>query len=99
VFELDPERRIDAEWDASDAAPRKIRVRVTSRDESGLLAKVTKTISSAGINIDAARIATHPDNTATQNFELWVTDLGSLNAVMKQIERIKGIVSVERVRS
>ncbi len=99
VFELDPERRIDAEWDTETAAPRKIRVRVTSRDEPGLLAKVTKTISSAGINIGAARIATHADRTATQNFELWVTDLTSLTSVMKQIERIKGIVSVERVRT
>ena len=99
VFELDPERRIDVEWDTARAEPRRIRVKVTSRDVPGLLAKVTKTISAAGINIGAARVATHSNGTATQNFDLWVVDLGSLNSVMKEIERIRGIVSVERMRS
>jgi (p)ppGpp synthase/HD superfamily hydrolase len=74
-------------------------MKVTSRDEPGLLAKVTKTISAAGINIGAARVATHPDRTATQSFDLWVSDVGTLASVMKEIERIKGILSVERVRA
>ena len=76
-----------------------MRVKVTSRDEPGLLAKITKTISRAGINIGAARIVTHADRTATQSFDLWVADVGTLNAVMKEIERIKGVQPVERMRS
>ncbi len=99
VFELDPERRIDVEWDAGASVARQIRVRVTSRDEPGLLAKVTKTISAAGINIGSARVDTHTDRTATHNFDLWVTDVKSLNAVIKEIERIKGVLSVERARA
>ena len=99
AFGLDPERRIDVQWESDASVPRRIRIRVTSRDEPGLLAKITKTISAAGVNIGAARIATHADRTATQSFDLWVTDLGTLRAVMKEIERIKGVQSVERVRA
>ena len=99
VFQLDPERRIDVEWDTEEAPARRIRMRVTSRDAPGLLANVTKTISAAGINIGAAKITTHADRSATQDFELWVNDVRSLDAVMKQIGRIKGVVSVERLRS
>jgi GTP pyrophosphokinase len=98
VFHLDPQRRVEVEWDADAQVARRIRMRVTSRDEPGLLAKITKTISAAGINIGAARVATHSDRTATQSFDLWVTDVRTLASVMKEIERIKGILSVERLR-
>ena len=98
VFELDPERRIDVQWDDEAAAARPIKVRVTSVDQPGILAKVTKSISAAGINIGAATITTEGSN-AVQSFELWVTDLSSLSNVMKEIQRVKGVRSVERVRS
>jgi (p)ppGpp synthase/HD superfamily hydrolase len=99
VFSMDTERQVDVDWDDASDVSRKVRIRVTSRDEPGLLAKITKTISTARVNIGAARIATHADRTATQSFDLWVTDAKMLNEVMKEIGRIKGVHSVERVRA
>lgn len=99
AFGLDPERRIDVQWESDASVARKTRIRVNSRDEPGLLAKITKTISAAGVNIGAARIETHADRTATQSFDLWVADASTLNGVMKEIERIKGVHSVERLRA
>jgi len=99
TFELDPERRIDVEWDTDADVSHRIRIRVTSRDAPGLLANITKSISATGVNIGAARVATHPDGTATQNFDLWITDVRVLNKVMKEIERVKGVISVERIRA
>jgi len=99
VFQMDTERRIDVDWDTESEVARQIRVKVTSRDEPGLLAKVTKTIAASGIDISGAQVATHSDRTATQSYDLWVKDVRSLAAVMKEIERIKGILSVERVRA
>jgi len=99
AFELDRERRIEVDWASDATAARRIRIRVNSRDEPGLLAKVTKTISRAGVNIGAARVMTHGDRTATQSFDLWVQDVATLNAVMNEIGRIKGVHSVERIRS
>jgi GTP pyrophosphokinase len=99
VFELDPNRKIEVEWDDRVDVPRKIKVRVLSHDKPGLLAQVTRTISQAGINIGGARVSTDEERRATQTFDLWVTDLESLSRVMKEIGRIRGVHSVERVRS
>jgi GTP pyrophosphokinase len=98
VYQLDPERRIDVDWEPETVMPHRIKVRVVSLDRPGLLAQITKTISAAGINIGAARISTTADNKALQSFDLWVTDVGTLNAVMKQIGKIKGVLSVNRLR-
>jgi GTP pyrophosphokinase len=98
VFEIDPERRIDVQWDEESREPRKIKIRVKSKDKQGILAKITKTISSAGVNIDAATITTEEGNLAVQRFELWVQDVSELNAVMKSIAKLKGVTSVERIR-
>ena len=98
VFELDPERRIEVDWEPDEAAPRRVRMRVHSVDQPGLLAKVTKTISAAGINIGAARVTTSQGRKAIQTFDLWVNDVGTLNSIMKEIGRIRGVSSVERVR-
>jgi GTP pyrophosphokinase len=98
VFEVDPERWIDVQWDEESGEPRKIKVRVKSKDKQGILAKITNTISSAGVNIGAATITTEEGNLAVQSFELWVQDVSELNAVMKSIAKLKGVTSVERIR-
>jgi GTP pyrophosphokinase len=99
VFETDPARHIDVEWEPETADPWRIKMRVVSQDRPGLLAVVTKTISAAGINIGAARVTTTQDQMAEQNFDVWVTDVEALNSVMRQIGKIRGVVSVERMRS
>ncbi|HKE10334.1 MAG TPA: bifunctional (p)ppGpp synthetase/guanosine-3',5'-bis(diphosphate) 3'-pyrophosphohydrolase [Myxococcota bacterium] len=99
VFALDPDRRIEVQWDNEAAAPRRVKIRVVSVDRPGILATVTKSISSAGINIDAARVATTQEGKAISSFDVWVADVRTLNAVMKEIGRVKGVLTVERVRS
>jgi GTP pyrophosphokinase len=99
MFEADPARRIDVEWEPETTDPWRIKMRVVSQDRPGLLATVTKTISAAGINIGAARVTTTRDAMAEQSFDVWVTDVEALNAVMRQIGKIRGVVSVERMRS
>ena len=97
VFALDAERMVEVEWEDASAL-RRATIRVTSRDEPGLLAVITRTISEAGVNIAAARIRTHENNTATQNFDLWVKDARTIEAVIREIMRIQGVHAVERVR-
>jgi GTP pyrophosphokinase len=99
IFTLDPSRRIDVEWDMEAGVPRQVSVKVTTRDEPGVLAKLTKVISTASVNIGGAQVTTHEDRTATHAFDLWVTDAGALNALMKELAKVKGVHSVERVRS
>jgi guanosine-3',5'-bis(diphosphate) 3'-pyrophosphohydrolase len=98
AFELDPDRRIDVEWDSDAQVLRKIKIRVNSKDEPGILAKITKSISAAGINIGGVTVTTDGGPNAIQNFELWVQEVGTLNQIIREIERVKGVLSVERVR-
>jgi GTP pyrophosphokinase len=100
VFSLDPERRIPVEWDAETSVRRAISIRVTSRDEPGILAKMTNTISAAGIDIGSAKASANetPGKAAEQIFELWVQDVSVLTGVMRQIRKVKGVRSVERIR-
>jgi GTP pyrophosphokinase len=98
AYALDPERRIPVSWEAQSAAPRRVRVRVHSRDEPGLLARVTRSISGEGVNIGGARISTEKNNQAVQEFDLWVSGLRTLKDVMLKIEKVRGVQSVERVR-
>jgi len=98
MFEIDPDRRIEVSWESDPAIVHKIKIRVSSKDQPGILAKITNSISNAGVNISAANISTQQGQRAIQSFELWVTDASILNQVMKEIERVKGVVSVERVR-
>jgi len=100
VFALDPARRIEVDWDAGSDVRRAVEIRVLSKDEPGMLAKITNTISAAGINIGSARVTTEETQGtgAEQFFELWVQDVQTLSAVMKEIRRVKGVRSVERLR-
>jgi len=98
VFELDPARRIDVEWDSRDVVPRKVRVRATTRDRPGVLAKITNAISSAGLNIAGVKVTTDEQGRAQQSFELWVENAKTLDTVLKEISRVKGVLSVDRVR-
>jgi GTP pyrophosphokinase len=99
VYQLDPARRIDVDWESDTAAVHRIKMRVRTVDQPGLLANVTKTISAAGINIGAARVTTTSDLQSLQTFDLWVNDVGTLNAVMRDIGKIKGVLSVDRMRT
>jgi GTP diphosphokinase / guanosine-3',5'-bis(diphosphate) 3'-diphosphatase len=99
VFELDPARRIDVEWEPEASSMRRIRMRVRSNDAPGLLASITKSIAARGINIGAARVTTSRDQRAELTFDVWVGDVRTLNSVMKEIGRIKGVTSVERLRT
>ncbi len=99
AFELDPARRIAVEWADQAQEPRLVKIRVHTMDQQGMLAKVTKSISAAQVNIGAAKITTRPDGTAVHTFDLWVPDVAVLNGVMKEIRRVRGVLSADRVRT
>ena len=87
------------DWDDGGELFHRIKLRVTSSNRPGILATVTKSISAAGVNIDGARVSTGSDGKAVSTFDLWVKDVQTLEAVMKEIGRVKGVQTVERLRS
>ena len=98
AMESDPARRIEVEWDTDTETTRPVKIRVVCDDRPGLLASISKVISSASVNISKAQASPKSHATAEIIFELAVRDVQQLESINNSIERVKGVLSVERVR-
>ncbi len=97
---IDPDRKIAVEWDSDRPVPHQVRIRVTiGRDRPGLLAEISSAISASNINIAQAEIKVTEDRKGVNTFILEVSDLKQLQGAMHAIQRIDGVLKVERVRS
>jgi GTP pyrophosphokinase len=97
ILEMDPLRRVDVGWDEKAAdVKRPVSIKVVTDDRPGVLAKISTTIADAGMNISQATCRTTGLDRAVNTFEIATNDAKQLRSVMKNIERIDGVVSVER---
>ena len=99
VMESDPQRRVEVAWDPADGHFRPVEIEVTGVDAPGLLAAMSKAISSAGINISRAEVHTGIDKKAINVFEVMVDSVDALNRVMRGLGKVKGVMKVQRVRA
>ena len=99
VLETDPERRIEVSWNRQKGATRPVRVRVYSLDQKGILAATTKAITKCESNILRASAFSTNDGRGVLNFEVDVRDVQHLNRVIEAIQKVKGVLQVERVKS
>ncbi len=97
VLGVDPERRVDVAWDVRGDLKRPVSLRVISADRPGLLARISQAFGEAGVNISQATVRTNDDR-AVIDCEVSVGGLEQLKAVMRAIEGIDGVHSVERVQ-
>ena len=98
VLESDTERRIEAVWEEGAAGPRPVTVEVMCVDEPGLLAAISKAISSAGVNISRAQVRSVPDKKALNTFEVLVNSADQLNRVIRSLGKVRGVMKVARAR-
>ncbi|MFA5029110.1 MAG: bifunctional (p)ppGpp synthetase/guanosine-3',5'-bis(diphosphate) 3'-pyrophosphohydrolase [Candidatus Methylomirabilota bacterium] len=96
----DPERQIAVHWDGQrrELHPVKIRVEV-AKDRPGMLAEITGAISSTNANIAHAEVRVTEQRTGVNTFILEVSDLRQLTATIQAIQKVDGVVGVERIRS
>ncbi len=101
ALDNDPERRVDVRWNVTDkkSIKRHVKIRVLSQDEPGLLALMSQTITSCGVNIASANIRTTKDKKAIALFDVEVSDISQLQKVTSALEGKKGVITVERTRS
>ena len=97
ILGIDPDRKVEVSWDVRGEFRRPVSLRVISQDKQGILAKISQTISEAGVNISSASCKTTPGERAVNDFEVTIADVKQLNAVMRSIERLDGVQSVRRV--
>jgi GTP pyrophosphokinase len=97
AIDIEPERRVEVEWDASTRSPRSVALQVICADKPGLLAHISQSFTDAGVNIAQAHCRATDDARAVNTFQFSVADLEQLKSVMRTIQRISGVFSVERV--
>ncbi len=99
VLSTDPERRVDVAWDKKSETAHQAKLKVVSSDRPGLLASMSKTISNEGVNIAQASIRTTNDEKAVNIFEVEIKSTSQLKGVIRALEKLSGIISVERIRN
>jgi GTP diphosphokinase / guanosine-3',5'-bis(diphosphate) 3'-diphosphatase len=96
-LDLDPERRIDVEWDGNGKTQHEVAIQVLCADKPGLLAHISQSFSEQGVNISQAHCRATEDGRAVNTFHASVRDLDQLKSVIRSLSRIKGVYSVDRV--
>ncbi|HLK38714.1 MAG TPA: bifunctional (p)ppGpp synthetase/guanosine-3',5'-bis(diphosphate) 3'-pyrophosphohydrolase [Polyangiaceae bacterium] len=96
AFDTDPERRVEITWDSGARINRSVQLRVVTANLPGILANVGQTFMALGINISEANCRASDDGRAINLFSFVCQDLQQLKSVMKALQRVKGVVGVER---
>jgi len=96
-LDLDPERRIDVEWDGNGKTQHEVAIQVLCADKPGLLAHISQSFSEQGVNISQAHCRATEDGRAVNTFHASVRDLDQLKSVIRSLSRIKGVFGVDRV--
>ncbi|MSQ83979.1 MAG: bifunctional (p)ppGpp synthetase/guanosine-3',5'-bis(diphosphate) 3'-pyrophosphohydrolase [Myxococcales bacterium] len=97
VLDADPMRRLECEWNTAQGAGATATVRVFTENASGMLAAMSQRFTDAGIDICSANCRTEGKR-AVNDFEVMVSDVGQLNAVIASLSKLRGVARVERVR-
>jgi len=96
AFDTDPERRVEITWDSKARINRSVQLRIVTANAPGILAHVGQTFMAQGINISEANCRASDDGRAVNLFSFVCEDLQQLKAVMKSLQKVKGVVAVER---
>jgi GTP diphosphokinase / guanosine-3',5'-bis(diphosphate) 3'-diphosphatase len=93
----DPERRIDVEWDKSDAVARyTVKLTMEVEDRKGVLAAVSAKIADINTNIKNMEAHTDEGQNARIDMTVEINDLKHLEKVIKSLRGVDGVIGVER---
>ena len=94
---MDTDRRIEVGWDEGSEARSTAKIRMLCNDQPGLLALISKEIAAHDINITNAKCRSIGDQKAVNTFEIGIRTVRDLNRLIQSLEKIKGVIRVERV--
>jgi GTP pyrophosphokinase len=92
-----PERIIDVEWDVDRDQAFIVRLDILLEDRKNMLRDITEAISEADANVRGAEIS-GKGGPVTGAFVIEVKNLNHLNKVMRRVEKVKGVISIERAK-
>jgi len=95
---LEEDRRVPVEWDTSHRTRHSNTLSIRCSDRPGILASITRICEAAQVNIERAEARSKASNGAgLVTLQLAVTDLAELTKVIRNVEKIPGVESVERL--
>lgn len=98
IFDSDPHRLVEIEWDHSKQEKREVKIRVVCEDRPGLLMDMSKVIKDQNVNIARAQIGTTKDKKAVCLFSISIGDLSHLRRIISTLEGVPGVITVTRVQ-
>ncbi len=93
----DSERKIDVEWRGTAEEAYTVRLAIHGEDRQGLLAEVASVISDTRSNIRNIEAKTYPDQNATIDVTLDISDKRQLERLIGALKKIDRVFDVERV--
>ncbi len=100
LLNLDPERRIEVDWASTGAnATHSGEINVVCADKPGMLADVGAACKVGGINVTRMEARSTEGDRALLTLEVTVSDVVQLKKLMRELEKIKGVYAVDRVRA
>jgi len=99
---VDPQRKIDVEWDIGqgeeEEATYPVHIEVACEEHKGTLAELSGAIAEANANISFAHVETSPDGHGLCDFTVHVTNKEHLRQVVQRLKRLKCVQKVTRMR-
>jgi GTP pyrophosphokinase len=99
VLALDAERRVPVQWQSSTKGRHSGEVRIVCSDQMGMLAEIGAVCKTTSINVTRMEAHQIEDNKAEITLEVSILDVRELQKLMNSVERIRGVISVDRVRA
>lgn len=94
----DPNRRINVQWSSDAGGTHPGELRIVCADVPGMLAEIGSACKAIGVNVTRMEARAIDDDKALFTLEVSVTDVEHLARLMRSVERIDGVISVDRVR-
>ncbi len=98
VHTYDEQRKVEVSWQMSKDFTYPVRLKIVGSDRKGLLSDISSIMASNKANIISAQAMTYPDRSAAGMYEIEIGHMSQLQKIIKSIQKIKGVRSVERIR-
>lgn len=99
VLAYDDQRKVEVSWELDKEYTYAVKLRISGDDKKGLLSDISSVISSGKANIVQAQAFAYPDRSAVTVFEVELQNAAQLQKIMKSVLKVRGVKSVERLRS
>ncbi len=97
VNEDERERLVPVEWGQSDDHLYPVNIQVEAWDRVGLMRDITTVVAEEKVNITSVNLADSVGGNTAMFFTLETKGLAQLSQILKKIDGVKGVISVNRV--